>query len=157
MGSFFSLLSNVVQEVLGQSSEKVFENNNLEINLENAAKRLESINENIYPEYARNPQEFLRKTSALWFVRKDLEAARFYMTEGNEGYGDWSRIRGGNGLAVDDPKFWGIKVLFEATEAKVQEMETAKGYLFAGVQNNTILFKNAKTNELLSAEESSEI
>lgn len=156
MGDFFSFFSNVIQEFMGQSTDKSVENTSLEINLDNAYKRLRSINENIYPEYLKDPQAFLRKTGALWFVRKDLEAARFYMTGGTEGYGDPSRISG-NGFAVADPRFWELKAFLAATETKVREMEAAKGYKFAGVNDNNILFKKVDTNELLSAEEASEI
>ena len=156
MGDFFSFFSNVIQEFMGQSADKSAENTSLEINLDNAYKRLRSINENIYPEYIKDPQAFLRKTGALWFVRKDLEAARFYMTGGTEGYGDPSRISG-NGFAAADPRFWELKAFLAATEMKVREMETTKGYKFAGVRDNNILFKKVDTNELLSDEEASEI
>lgn len=156
MADFFSIISNTIKEILGQSAGKPLENNGLEVKLENANKRLQSINENIYPQYVQNPQAFLEKPGALWFVRKDLETARFYMSGGTEGYGDSSQISG-NGFAMTDPHFWELKAFLSATEMKVREIETAKGYRFAGVQNNTILFINLRTNQLLSSEESGEI
>lgn len=156
MADIISLLANAIQELFGQSTEKPLENNSLEVNLENAHKRLRSINENIYPEYAQNPRAFLAKTGALWFVRKDLEAARFFMSDGTEGYGDPSRISG-NGLALADPRLWELRSVLAATEAKVREMEKAKGYTFAGVQNNNIFFKNLETGKGVSAEESGEL
>lgn len=156
MADFLSLISNTIQEFLGTNNTEPSNNGSLDIQFENANKRLNSINENIYPEYQKNPQAFLAKSGALWFVRKDLEAARFYLTGGAEGYGDQSRING-SGFPMTDARFWELKALLAATEGKVEEIEKAKGYAFAGVQSNNIFFKSLETDQVLSPEESSEI
>ncbi|MBP2639035.1 MAG: hypothetical protein H6Q72_4942 [Firmicutes bacterium] len=156
MADFFSLISNTIQEFLGTSNTETTNNNSLDIQFENTNKRLTSINENMYPEYKKSPQAFLAKPGAIWFVRKELEAARFYLTGGAEGYGDQSRINS-NGFPMTNSRFWELKALLAATEGKVEEIERAKGYTFTGVENNNIFFKNIETDQVLSAEASSEI
>lgn len=154
MSDFLSMISNVLQGVLGQQPEGAAKSE--DINLENARKRLQSIDDSSYAAFQQDRQGFLGKPGAIWFVRKDLEAARFYLTGGSEGYGNQERIQAG-GLQITNPSYWEVKAYLELVEMKVREMEAAKGYEFVAVRDNTILFKELKTGTVLSPDASTEI
>lgn len=122
--------------------------------ISNVEGRLKSINETYYPKFQKDPKGYLSDPSALWFARKDFEAARYFYTGGKEGYGRPGAKVCETGPATLDPRYKDLKPKVEAAEAKVKEMEKAKGYEFVGVKDNNILYKEIKTGKELSADES---
>ncbi len=175
MGIFSSLFSGAVEKLSGQGGDfggqltdigrqaakalgdKLDEGvNSAQVNLENAYKRLKPINDSNYPEFKRDPHSYLAREGILWFVRKDLEAARCYYSGGKEGYIASERV-GSNGPALATPPFLLLKSEIEKTEEKVREMEQAKGYEFVRCQNNNIIFRELTHGEELSADASSRI
>ncbi len=110
-----------------------------------------------YKEYSGNPQAFLKKDGGIWFARKDLEVARFYYTGGKEGFRSMGR-QCDMGLATTDPRYKELKAPLELAEAKVLEMEKAKGLVFVGIQGeNNVIFKNAKTGKEYTSGESNHL
>jgi hypothetical protein len=147
----------LLRETASDISEKLDEGiNSAKINLENAYKRMKPINENHYPEFKKDEAAFVSKEGILWFIRKDLEAARCYYSGGKEGYIVSERVQG-NGAAQVTPMFSKLKEDIVNTEKKVQEIEAAKGYEFVRCESNHIIFREIKTQRELSAEESNEI
>ncbi|MDJ1505296.1 hypothetical protein [Xanthocytophaga agilis] len=141
------------QSLLGPSADKV---NRLNVNLENAEKRLKTIEGTYYVRFQKD-SSFLTQTGAVWFARKDIESARYYATGGREGYAVSDRVQDDAGLNRFDPRV--KKLLQEITdvESKVKEMEKAKGYEFVAVRDNNIIYKDTETGKELSAKESSQI
>lgn len=152
-----SMGQNLMNQAARRLGEKLDESvNSAKINAENGLKRLKSVNENNYPEFQKNPEEYLRKEGILWFVRKELEAARYYYSGGKEGYAVSERVQS-NRAALATPPFLLLKSEIEKTEIRVREMEGAKGYEFVRCENNNIIFRAIKTGRELSADESNEI
>lgn len=121
--------------------------------ISNVEGRLKSINETYYPKFKADQKGYLASPSALWFARKDMEGAYYYYTGGTRGYKTGGRLCE-TGPAVADPRYVALKKKIEEAEAKVLEMEKAKGYEFVGVRDgNTIIFKDIKTGKELSADE----
>lgn len=131
--------------------------NKLEVNLQNARKRILLIETTYYPRYKRDGLSALQAQGALWFTRKDLESARYYYTGGREGYAVSDRVEDTLKLHLLDPRFKALKAELDAAELKVQEMEHAKGYTFLGVNNNSILYKEISTGKTCTAQESSQL
>ena len=154
MNSILTWLANLFQALLRGSKREI---NNLEVNLKNAHKRLEVIQETYYPKFERDPQHFLSREGALWFVRKDLEAARYYYSGGREGYPMSDRVEDTFKLHLIDPRFKELKDLLLETERKVVEMEAVKGYQFVSTHNNNIIFRDVATGTELSPADSSHI
>ena len=154
MNSILTWLADLFQALLRGSKREI---NNLEVNLKNAHKRLEVIQNNYYPKFERDAQHFLSREGALWFVRKDLEAARYYYSGGREGYPMSDRVEDTFKLHLIDPRFRELKDLLSETECKVAEMEAAKGYEFVSVDNNNIIFRDVATGTVLSPADSSHI
>lgn len=106
--------------------------------------RLNSIIDDYYPGFQKNGPE----QTIVWFARKDLEAARWYMYYG-EGFNPQGR-----GCAMNDrykPGFAPIKAKFAKAEALVQEMEAAKGVRFVKVENgNAVVYVDAKTGATIA-------
>jgi hypothetical protein len=160
-GSSHSELLNLGQQMLREKTNNIGEKlddgiNIAKINLENAYKRIKPINDKHYPEFKNNEASFVSKEGILWFIRKDLEAARCYYSGAKEGYIVSERVHG-NGPAQVTPLFTKLKADLESTEKKVQEIEVAKGYEFVRCENNNIIFRELGTKRELSAEESNEI
>lgn len=154
MNSILTWLADLFQALLRGSKREI---NNLEVNLKNAHKRLEVIQKNYYPKFERDPQHFLSREGALWFVRKDLEAARYYYSGGREGYPMSDRVEDTFKLHLIDPRFKELKDLLLETERKVVQMEAVKGYQFVSIHNNNIIFRDVATGTVLSPADSSHI
>ena len=109
----------------------------------NMSKRLDPIAKRYYPRFKADPKRF-----KVWLARKDLEAARWYMTI-KLGFKTGGRV-----CAVNDRFKKGFGELAEKlkkAEALVQEMEKAKGVVFVEVRNNTaVIYKDAKTGKELA-------
>lgn len=106
-----------------------------------------------YREYSGNPKAYLQKDGGLWFARKDFEVARFYYTGGQQGYKSMGR-QCDQGPATADPRYKELKAKLDAAEARVLEMEKAKGIAFVEVRGeNNVIFKNTKTGKEYSAGE----
>lgn len=120
--------------------------------ISNVEGRLKSINESYYPKFQSDAKSYLSSPSALWFPRKDFEAARYYFTGGQQGYGAGGR-QCETGAATADPRYQELKKKMEEAETKVKEMEKAKGYEFVAVRDNNIIFKDVKTGKELSADD----
>ena len=129
---------------------------NAEINLENAYKRIDSINHNRYPQFKEDETTFVNQEGILWFIRKDLEAAKGYYSGGKEGYFDAGRVHS-NGVSQFTPPFLKLKEDIEETEKRVQEIEQAKGYQFVSCRNNDIIFQHIETKRELTSQESNEV
>ncbi|MDJ1471083.1 hypothetical protein [Xanthocytophaga flava] len=125
--------------------------------ISNVEGRLKSVNETYYPKFQKDAKGYLGSPSALWFARKDFEAARYFYTGGKQGYGRPGAVTCDQGPATIDPRYKALKDKMDAAEAKVKEMEKAKGYEFIGVKDNNILYKDIKTGKELSADESGNI
>ncbi len=153
LGEVQNLGKEMLQKAAGEASVRLEQGvKNTTVNLENAYKRLAPINRDSYTAFQRNPKQYLEKEGVLWFVRKDLEAARYYCTGGKEGYGNEERLSGFG--AAPFPK---LKKDIEETEVRVKEMEKAKGYEFVSCIGNTIIFREITTGRELTPEESSQI
>jgi hypothetical protein len=122
-----------------------------EIRLQNAYKRLKTIHEVYYPKFKNEGCSPL-----LWFCRKDLEVARFYHTGGKEGYPANDEL-GGWSLSSIDPRYVELKKSIDEAEAKVKEMEHAKGYEFIGIRKRLILYRELSTGHELLFNESNQI
>lgn len=107
--------------------------------LNTMAKRLDPVLTGAYQEQHKSKG----KAMTIWFVRKDVEAARWYMT-GKEGFQTGGRI-----CEVPDKFRKGFAELGEKlkkAEAQVAEWEKEKGVVFGGVKNNNaIIYKDAQT------------
>lgn len=152
MTKIFSFLIDLFQSFLGNSNK-----NKLVVNLENAQKRLKTINDVHYPQFRRDGSHYLSRDGALWFVRKDLESARYYYTGGREGYAVSDRVQDTLKLYLVDPRFKMLKEELDTTEAKVKEMEKVKGYEFDRIEANNIIYKELKTGKMLSSHESNHV
>jgi hypothetical protein len=123
--------------------------------ISNVKSRCETIINNYHPKFKNNP-ESINSEGTLWFARKDFEVARWVYSCGKEGYATGGRIC--EVQAKVDTKYIELKSMMEDAEAKVKEMEKAKGYEFVKcLDNNTIIFKDLKTGKELSANESNKI
>jgi hypothetical protein len=122
--------------------------------ISNVEGRLKSINDSYYPKFQKDANGYLNSPSALWFARKDFEAARYYYTGGKEGYGRPGAVACDQGPATLDPRYKALKSKMDEAEAKVKEMEKKKGYEFVAVRDNNIIYKDLKTGKELSADES---
>ena len=154
MNSILTWLADLFQALLRSSKREI---NNLEVNLKNAHKRLEVIQKNYYPKFEKDPRHFLSREGALWFVRKDLEAARYYYSGGQEGYPMSDRVEDTFKLHLIDPRFRELNDLLLEIERKVAEMEAVKGYQFVSVDNNNIIFRDVATGRVLSPKDSSHL
>ncbi|MDJ1492933.1 hypothetical protein QNI19_08320 [Cytophagaceae bacterium DM2B3-1] len=154
MDALLNFFTNLIQSILGKSGDTV---NKLEILLENARKRLKTVQETYYVKFKKDPDSFLSQTGALWFARKDLEAARYYATGGKEGYAVSDKADAVSALTKLDPRFSSLLQDIQETEIQMQEMENAKGFFFAGIKDNSIFYKDIRTRRELSARESSEV
>lgn len=125
--------------------------------IENVKGRLETIVNTYYVEFKNNPEGYIQKNGGMWFARKDYEVARFYYSGGKEGYRSAGR-QCELGSNTADPRYQELKPLLEDAEAKLKEMEAAKGIEFAGVREEyTIIFKNVKTGKEYTANESNKL
>lgn len=122
-----------------------------EIRLQNAYKRLKTIHEVYYPKF-----KYENCSPLLWFCRKELEVARFYHTGGKEGYPVNDEL-GGWSLSGLDPRFIELDKSISEAEAKVKEMENAKGYKFIGVRKHLILYRELSSGRELFFSESNQI
>lgn len=121
--------------------------------ISNVEGRLKSVNQVYYPKFQKDAKAYLSSPSALWFARKDMEGAYYYFTGGKRGYKTGGRLCE-TGPETADPRYIALKKQIDEAEAKVIEMEKAKGYEFVGVrEDNTIIFKDIKTGKELSADE----
>ncbi len=122
--------------------------------ISNVKSRCETII-NIYYKDFKNDPASLQKEGALWFARKDFEAARWVYSCGKEGYSTGGRIC--EVPAKVDPKYISLKSMMEDAEAKVKEMEKAKGYEFVSCKDNNVIFKDLNTGKELTPNESNKI
>lgn len=122
-----------------------------EIRLHNAYKRLKAIHEVYFPKF-----KYENCASLLWFCRKDLEVARFYHSGGKEGYPVDDEL-GGWSISSIDPRYVELKKSIDEAEAKVKEMESAKGYEFIGVRKQFILYREISTGRELLFNESNQV
>lgn len=122
----------------------------------NVENNLKSITETYYANYKSKGVDYLNNDGQLWFIRKSLEAARHYYTCGKEGYHGKGVVCQA-GPAQLDPRYVALEDKFADAEAKVKEMEAAKGYEFVECKDNNIIFKESKTGKVLSADDSSHI
>ncbi|MGC4000853.1 MAG: hypothetical protein QM767_26730 [Anaeromyxobacter sp.] len=123
--------------------------------ISNVEGRVRSIVETYYPNFKSKGVSYLGD-GQLWFIRKDFEAAMSFYTSGARGY----HARGITcdvGPAQANPRYVALKAKLDDAEAKVKEMEAAKGYAFVSCEDDTILFKELKTGKALSADESSKV
>lgn len=125
--------------------------------ISNVEGRLKSINESYYPKFKADAKGYLASPSVLWFARKDMEGAYYYFTGGARGYKTGGRLCE-TGPEVADPRYVALKKKIDEAEAKVLEMEKAKGYEFVEVrEGNTIVYKDIKTGKELSADDAARI
>lgn len=124
--------------------------------IQNVERNLKSITETYYANYQSKGISYLNNDGQLWFIRKSMEVSRYYYSGGKAGYH-------GGGLVCDlgpaqaDPRYVALGPKMEEAEAKVKEMENAKGYEFVECKDNNIIFKEIKTGKIFSADESSHI
>lgn len=124
--------------------------------ISNVERNLKSITESYYASYQEKGIDYLNNDGQLWFIRKSLEVARYYYSCGKEGYHGGGVVCNA-GPAQLDPRYVALKDKFAEAEAKVLEMEKAKGYEFVECKDNNIIFKETKTGKVLSADDSSHI
>ena len=109
--------------------------------------RWEAVINVYYKEFKENPDAYIKKSGAMWFPRKDFEVGRYYYTGGKEGF----QAVGGlcqMGGPTADPRYKELKALFEEAEAKLKEMETAKGIEFVEIRpTNSVIYKDIKTGK----------
>jgi hypothetical protein len=124
--------------------------------ISNVERNLKSITDTYYANYKSKGISYLNSDGQLWFIRKQMEVSRYYYSGGKLGYH-------GGGLVCDlgpaqaDPRYVALGPKMDDAEAKVKEMETAKGYEFVECKDNNIIFKEIKTGKVFSADESSHI
>ncbi len=157
---FGDLLKKAEQKIKGEVKNKVATStpdaNDLvqpDACINNVRGRTGSIINDYYIEFKQD-KFYIQKTGKLWFIRKDMEAARFYYTCGEEGCPGGGRIC--EKLAKVDSRYVELKPLMEEAEKKTLEMEKAKGYEFVKLdcETNTIQYKDLKTGKVLSTLES---
>jgi hypothetical protein len=154
MNNILTWLADLFQSFLGDSIRQI---NKLEVNLKNAHKRLDTIRQTYYPQYQKDKHHYLSRNGALWLVRKDLEAARYYYTGGREGYATSDRVQDMLKLYLVDPRFKELKEVLDETERQVQEMEQAKGYQFITVEANNIIYRELSTGKVLTPADSNHV
>jgi hypothetical protein len=107
--------------------------------INNTNARLDTILSTAEKDFAEKGQSYI-----VWFRRKDLEAARFVMTLGKEGY-----AAAGARCETPDPKkkaFQAVVEKFNRAEQVVRKIEAAKGVVFKGVRDQTnVVYVDAKT------------
>jgi hypothetical protein len=124
--------------------------------IQNVERNLKSITDTYYANYKSKGISYLNSDGQLWFIRKQMEVSRYYYSGGKLGYH-------GGGLVCDlgpaqtDPRYVALGPKMDDAEAKVKEMETAKGYEFVECKDNNIIFKEIKTGKVFTADESSHI
>lgn len=124
--------------------------------IQNVERNLKSITDTYYANYKSKGISYLNSDGQLWFIRKQMEVSRYYYSGGKLGY------KGGGlvceiGPAQADPRYVALGPKMDDAEAKVNEMEKAKGYEFVECKDNNIIFKEIKTGKVFSADESSHI
>jgi hypothetical protein len=157
---FGDLLKKAEQKIKGEVKNKVATStpdaNDLvqpDACITNVQGRTGGIINQYYVEY-KEDKNYIQKTGKLWFIRKDMEVARFYYTAGEEGCSGGGRAC--EKLAKVDPRYVELKPLMEDAEKKTIEMEKAKGYEFVKLDctTNTIQYKDLKTGKILTPSES---
>lgn len=107
----------------------------------NITKRLDPIEKTYYAQFKADGAAHAK----AWLARKDLEAARWYITS-KEGFRTGGRTCEVN--ASLKKAFAPLKEKFDKTEALVKEIEQAKGVRFGGIRNNNfIVFIDLKTGK----------
>jgi diphthamide synthase subunit DPH2 len=154
INSILAWLADLFQGLFGDPKRQL---NKLEVNLENSRKRLELIRHTHYPKFQKDALHYLNRDGALWFIRKDLESARYYYTGGREGYAVSDRVEDTFKVYLLDPRFKALKEMLQETEKKVVEMETAKGYAFVSVNDHHIIYKEISTGKVLSPADSNHV
>jgi hypothetical protein len=159
---FGDLLKKAEQKIKGEVKNKVDTSTPNENDLiqpdaciNNVKSRAGSIVADYYVKFKENPKAYLAKSGALWFPRKDFEAARYYYTCGKEGYQSGGRAC--EELAKVDPRYVELKSLMLDAEQKMLEIEKVAGYEFVSCIENVVLFKEVKTGRVLSSHESNKI
>ena len=122
--------------------------------ISNVKSRIETI-VNVYYANFKNDPNFVKKEGSIWFARKDFEVARWVYSCGTEGFQSGGQIC--ESMAKSDSRYVDLKEIYNDAEAKVVEMEKAKGLVFDSCSDNNVLFKVIKTGKILTANESNKM
>ena len=150
----FGGLLNKAKEKVSQSSPKNGDLIQPDACISNVKSRCETII-NVYYKNFKNDPTFIKKEGNIWFARKDFEVARWVYSCGTDGYQSGGRIC--DQMAKVDSRYIDLKEMYQDAEAKVIEMEKAKGLVFDSCKDNNVLFKVIKTGKVLSANESNKM